>query len=95
MKLIMCLDSSSYSKHNPPLGCSVLDGLVEMQQKDIVLKTTTADTGAQYFLLGSDHLPGLGLCVENLLRSEINLSCANSIECYMQKSGESTTFQLK
>ena len=49
-----------------------------MQQKDIMLKTTTADTGAQCFLLGSDHLPGIGLFVENLLRSEINLSCANS-----------------
>ena len=82
MKLRMCLDISSYSKHDPPLGCGVmqswLDGLVDSQQKDIVLKTTTADTGAQCFLLGSDHLPGLGLCVENLLRSEINLSCANS-----------------
>ena len=25
----------------------------------------------------SKHYPGLGLCVENLLRSELNLSCAN------------------
>ena len=49
-----------------------------MKQKDIMLKTTTADTGAQCFILGSDHLPGIGLFVENLLRSEINLSCANS-----------------
>ena len=37
---------------------SWLDGLVGMHQKDIVLKTTTAVTGTQYFLLGSDHLPG-------------------------------------
>ena len=43
-----------------------------------MLKTTTTNTGAQCFLLGSDHLAGLGLCVENLLRSEIKLSCANS-----------------
>ena len=57
---------------------SWLNGLVDSQQKDIMLKATTADTGAQCFLLGSDHLPGLGLCVENLLRSDINLSCANS-----------------
>ena len=42
------------------------------------MKTTSADTGAQCFLLGSDHLPGIGLAVENLLRSEINLNCANS-----------------
>ena len=57
---------------------SWLDPLVDMQKKAIMLKTTTTETGAQCFLLGSDHLPGLGLCVENLLRSEINLSCANS-----------------
>ena len=43
-----------------------------------MLEATTADTGAQCFLLGSKHLSGLGLCVENLLRSEVNLSCANS-----------------
>ena len=48
------------------------------QQKDILLKTTTADTGAQCFLLGSKHLPGLGLGVPDLLQSEINLNCANS-----------------
>ena len=86
MKIRMCLDISSYSKHDPPLNWGVLqswlDGLKPgacgVQQKDIVLKTTTADTGAQCFLLGRDHLPGLGLSVENLLRSEINLSCANS-----------------
>ena len=53
---------------------SWLDALVDMQKKDIMLKTTTTKTGAQCFLLGSDHLPWLGLCVENLLRSKINLS---------------------
>jgi hypothetical protein len=31
------------------------------QQKDIVLKTSIADTGAQCFLLVSTHLHGLGL----------------------------------
>jgi hypothetical protein len=48
------------------------------QQKDIVLKTSIADTGAQCFLLGSKHLHGLGLDVSSLLQSEINLNCANS-----------------
>ena len=78
MKLRICLDISSYSIHDPPLDCggmqSWLDGLVDMQKKDIMLKTTTTETGGQCFLLGIDHLPGLGLCVENLLCSEINLS---------------------
>ena len=36
MKLRMCLDISSYSKHDHPLGCGVmqswLDGLVDSQQ---------------------------------------------------------------
>ena len=35
--------------------------------------------GSQCFLLGSDHLPGLGLGIENLLPSEINQNCANSM----------------
>ena len=71
-----------------------MDGLVDSQQKDIVLKTITADAGARCFLLGSDPLPGLGLCVENLLRSEINLSCAKSTAagnlgvCYAKVRGE-------
>ena len=50
-----------------------IDSLENRQQKDIVLKTSTNDTGAQCFVLGRDHLPGLGVAVENLLRSEINL----------------------
>ena len=48
------------------------------QQKDIILKTSIADTGAQCFLLGSNHLRGLGLDVSSLLQSEINLNCTNS-----------------
>ena len=56
----------------------MLDSLVDNQQKDIGLTTFAADTSAQCFLLGSDHLPGIGLAMENFLRSKINLSCANS-----------------
>jgi hypothetical protein len=55
-----------------------MDSLVDNKQLDIVLKKSTADTGAQYFLLGADHLPDLGLSVKDLLQSEINLNCANS-----------------
>ena len=82
LKIRMCVDFLAYKKHNPPLKCTVKrewkDNLVNNQQKDIVLKTSTADTGAQCFLLGRDHLPGLGLDVDNLVRSDINLNCANS-----------------
>ena len=82
LKIRMCVDILSYRRHDPPLDCAVqqswIDSLENRQQKDILLKTSTADTGAQCFLLGRDHLPGLGLGVENLLRSEINLNCANS-----------------
>ena len=49
-----------------------MDSLVDNKQFDIVLKKPTADTGAQCFLLGADHLPDLGLSVEDLLQSEIN-----------------------
>ena len=77
IKIRMCLDILSYKKHDPPLDCQVqqkwIDSLENRQQKDIVLKTSTNDTGAQCFVLGRDHLPGLGVAVENLLRSEINL----------------------
>ena len=38
-----------------------------------------SDTGAQCFLLGSNHLTGLGLGIENLIPSEINLNCANAM----------------
>ena len=82
LKLRICLDILPYAKHDPPLQCTVqkkwLNSLKDNNQKDIVLKTTTADTGAQCFLLGRDHLPGLGLGVEDLVPSEINLNCANS-----------------
>ena len=64
MKIRMCLDILSYKKHDPPLDYQVqqkwIDSLENRQQKDILLKTSTADTGAQCFLLGRDHLPGLG-----------------------------------
>ena len=80
----MCLDILPYRKHDPPLDCTVqqswLDGLgPSKQQKDIILKTSTADTGAQCFLLGSNHLPGLGLGINNLIPSAINLNCANAM----------------
>jgi len=82
LKLRMCVDLLSYAKHNPTLKCTVqkdwLNNLQNNQQKDITLRRSTADTGAQCFLLGRDHLPGLGLGIEDLLQSEINLNCANS-----------------
>ena len=82
LKLRMCLDILPYKKHDPPLECNVQKSWVDSlgpskQQVDIVLKTTIADTGAQCFLLGSNHLPGLGLGIDNLLPSEINLNCEN------------------
>jgi hypothetical protein len=69
--------------HKPYVQLSMMDKWYDSmgpnkQQKDIVLKTSIADTGAQRFLLGSNHLHGLGLDVSSLLQSEINLNCANS-----------------
>ena len=50
LKLGMCLDILPYRKHDPPLDCNVQQSWLyslgpNMQQKDIILKTTTADTG--------------------------------------------------
>ena len=89
LKLRMCLDTLPYPKHDPHLACNVqrswLDSLgPSRQQKDIILKTSTADTGAQCFVLGRNHLPGLGLGIEDLIPSEINLNCATSCWCPMQ-----------
>ena len=39
----------------------------DKKQKDIMLKTSIADTGAQCFLLGSNHLNGLGLDVSRTM----------------------------
>ena len=83
LKLRMCLDILPYKKHDPPLKCNVRKEWLEslgtnLVQKDILINTSTADTGAQCFLLGRNHLPGLGLGIEDLLPSEINLNCANS-----------------
>ena len=83
LKLRMCLDILPYKKHDPPLQCNITKEWLEilglnLEQKDILINTSTADTGAQCFLLGRDHLPSLGLGIESLLPSEINLNCANS-----------------
>ena len=55
IKLRMCLDILPYKKHNPSLKCNVQEEWLEsldlsMVQKDIVINTSTADTGAQCFL---------------------------------------------
>lgn len=83
LKIRMCVDVMAYRSHKPCVQLSMRDDWYanlgpSKQQKDVVLKTSIADTGAQCFLLGSNHLHGLGLDVSNLLQSEINLNCANS-----------------
>ena len=83
MKIRMCVDVMAYRSHEPYMQLAMRkDWLANLgprkEQKDIVLKTSIADTGAQCFLLGSNHLHGLGLSVSGLLQSEINLNCANS-----------------
>ena len=55
----MNVDILAYAKHRPHVKCTVqkkwMDSLVDKKQFDIVLKKSTADTGAKYFLLGADH----------------------------------------
>jgi hypothetical protein len=82
LRLRMNLNIHAYAKHSPPLKCMVRrewkESMIDNKQFDIVLPKSTADTGAQCFLLGADYLPDLGLSVEDLLQSEINLNCANT-----------------
>jgi hypothetical protein len=81
LEIKMCLDVKVYAKHKPPLDCLVtekyVNGLVDMQQVDLEL-TSTADTGAQVNVLGTDHLEGFGMRVDYLLRSRMELNCANA-----------------
>ena len=81
LKIQMCLGIKVYAKHHPPLKCEVtekwVEGLIDNQQVDVQL-TSTADTGAQVCVLGTDHLEGFGLEVKHLLRTRMKLNCANA-----------------
>ena len=77
IKIRMCVDILAYKSHEPYVQLSVggdwYAGLgPNKQQKDVVMETPVADTGAQCFIIGSNHLRGLGLEISSLLQSEIN-----------------------
>ena len=79
----MCVDILAYKSHKPYVQLSMRDDWYanlgpSKQQKVVVLEISIADTGAQCFIIGSNHLRGQGLDVSSLLQSEINLNCANS-----------------
>jgi hypothetical protein len=83
LKIRMCVDILAYRSHQPYVQSSVREDWYanlgpNRQQKGMVLETSIADTGAQCFIIGSNHLRGLGLDVSSLLQSGINLNCANS-----------------
>jgi hypothetical protein len=66
LKISMCVDILAYRSHQPYVQLSVMEDWYanlgpNRQQKDVVLETSIADTGAQCFILGSNHLRGLGL----------------------------------
>jgi hypothetical protein len=79
----MCVDILANKSHQPYVQLSVREDWYanlgpNKQQKEVVMETSVVDTGAQCFIIGSNHLRGLGLEVSSLLQSEINLNCANS-----------------
>ena len=79
----MCVDIMAYKSHQPYVQLAVREDWYanlgpDKQQKDVVMEASVADTGAQCFIIGSNHLRGLGLDISSLLQSEINLNCANS-----------------
>jgi hypothetical protein len=71
LKIRMCLDVMAYRSHKPYVQLSMREDWYAIlghskQQKDVVLKTSIADTGAQCFIIGRNHLHGLGLDVSCL-----------------------------
>jgi hypothetical protein len=75
LKIRMCVDILDYKPHKHYVKLSMRDDWyanlgLSKQQKDVVLKTAIADTGAQCFLLGSNHLHSLGLDVSCQSRSK-------------------------
>ena len=82
IKLRMDVDIFAYSSHqqnmHPTFWHDWFDNLgPNKQQKDVVMETSVGDTGAQCFIISSNHVHGLGLDISSLLQSEINLNCNN------------------
>jgi hypothetical protein len=63
------------------LDCGVtqkwVGGLIDNHQVDVKL-TSTADTGTQVNLLGTEYLEGFELEIKHLLRTRMELNCANA-----------------
>ena len=82
LQIKMCVDIKVYAKHKPPLTCEVteewFDSLVDKQQVDVDL-VSTADSGAQVNIIGTDHLNRFGLEIKHLLKSKMTLNCANDV----------------
>jgi hypothetical protein len=76
LKIRMCLDIKD-AKHKPPLECCVTEKWEYGLQVNVKL-TSTADTGAQVNVLGTDYLEGFGLEIKHLLRTRMELNCANA-----------------
>ena len=73
IKLRMCVDIMAYKSHQPYVQLAVREDWYanlgpNRQQKDVIMETSIADTGAQCFIIGSNHLLGLGLDVSSLPR---------------------------
>ena len=77
------VDIKAYEKHKPPLYCYVdkqwRDSQVDVYDSwanfDVV-----ADTGAQVCVMGIKHVKKVGLRADLLLKSRMNISCANKSE---------------
>lgn len=80
LQITMWVDTKVYAKHKPPLECDVteewVDSLEDNQQVDVDL-VSTADSGAQVNIIGTDHLNRFGQDIKHLLKSKMTLNCAN------------------
>lgn len=74
------LDVKAYRKHKPPLACYVNKNWNKMHPNvndTGVVFSFIADTGAQVCVLGVKHIKKLGMSTNNLLRTRMQINCAN------------------
>ena len=89
IKIKVQVDSKSYQNHKPRLPCGMLmsflkktgDQKLELDEsRPLPTMELVADTGAQVDIIGVAHINKIGLVREHLLRTAVNLDCANETE---------------
>ena len=78
LNISITVEIKAYENHDPPLDCFMIKDFAENYIKHPPFQLlTTADSGAQVNVLGSEFLPNIGLDVSCLLRTKVELDCAD------------------